>query len=147
MIFSDSPFSAFPFPLPVFYSPLCFAQHAPTYIYFASASAFFFLPMFSLLLICVSLRSILRLQADVALRNASSFYTYSKTRGLFAGISLEGSCFVERKGANRKYVRMSNLVNLSHLVCVLSEVVCLNGSHAAIRARSWQALWWSGAGA
>ena len=38
----------------------------------------------------------------MALRNVSAFYTYSKSRGLFAGISIEGACFVERKGANRK---------------------------------------------
>lgn len=42
------------------------------------------------------------LEADVSLRNAASFFTYSKSRGLFAGISLEGSCIGERKSANRK---------------------------------------------
>eukprot|EP00047_Mylnosiga_fluctuans_P022936 m.129392 g.129392 ORF g.129392 m.129392 type:complete len:416 (+) comp9431_c0_seq2:417-1664(+) len=42
------------------------------------------------------------LEADVAIRSAASFYTYSKSRGLFAGISLEGACIAERKSANRK---------------------------------------------
>jgi lipid-binding SYLF domain-containing protein len=38
----------------------------------------------------------------LALRTGSAFYTYSKSRGLFAGISLESGAFIERKGANRK---------------------------------------------
>jgi lipid-binding SYLF domain-containing protein len=42
-------------------------------------------------------------EADVAVRSPSAIYTYSKTRGLFAGISLEGSGIVERKDANRKF--------------------------------------------
>ena len=41
-------------------------------------------------------------EADVAVRSPSAIYTYSKTRGLFAGISLEGSGIVERKDANKK---------------------------------------------
>lgn len=43
------------------------------------------------------------LEADVALRSAAAIYTYSKTRGLFAGISVEGSALIERKDANRKF--------------------------------------------
>jgi lipid-binding SYLF domain-containing protein len=39
---------------------------------------------------------------DVSLRNIAAFFTYSITRGLFAGMSLEGTILVERKGANRK---------------------------------------------
>ncbi|WAR02747.1 SH3Y1-like protein, partial [Mya arenaria] len=43
------------------------------------------------------------LEADVALRSTAAIYTYSKTRGLFAGISVEGSALIERKDANRKF--------------------------------------------
>ncbi|XP_052270029.1 SH3 domain-containing YSC84-like protein 1 isoform X2 [Dreissena polymorpha] len=43
------------------------------------------------------------LEADVALRSTAAIYTYSKTRGLFAGISVEGSGLIERKDANRKF--------------------------------------------
>lgn len=43
------------------------------------------------------------LEADVAVRSTAAIYTYSKTRGLFAGISVEGSGLIERKDANKKY--------------------------------------------
>ena len=42
------------------------------------------------------------LEADVAVRSAAAIFTYSKTRGIFAGISVEGSGLIERKDANRK---------------------------------------------
>lgn len=42
-------------------------------------------------------------EADVALRSTSAVYTYCRSRGLFAGVSLEGSYLVERKDANRKF--------------------------------------------
>ena len=42
------------------------------------------------------------LEADVALRSTAAIFTYSKTRGLFAGISIEGSGLIERKDANKK---------------------------------------------
>ena len=42
------------------------------------------------------------LEADVAVRSPAAIYTYSKTKGLFAGISIEGSGLIERKDANRK---------------------------------------------
>ncbi|XP_065192784.1 SH3 domain-containing YSC84-like protein 1 [Sycon ciliatum] len=41
-------------------------------------------------------------EADVAIRSPAAIYTYSRTQGLFAGISLEGSGIFERKEANRK---------------------------------------------
>ncbi|XP_054649873.1 SH3 domain-containing YSC84-like protein 1 [Dunckerocampus dactyliophorus] len=54
-------------------------------------------------------------EADVALRNISAVYTYCKSRGLFAGISLEGSYLIERKDTNRKFysrdVRASGILN------------------------------------
>ena len=40
---------------------------------------------------------------DVVVRSPAAIYTYSRTRGLFAGISVEGSALIERKDANRKY--------------------------------------------
>lgn len=43
------------------------------------------------------------LEADVAVRSTAAIYTYSKTRGIFAGISIEGSALIERKDANRKF--------------------------------------------
>ncbi|XP_021368150.1 SH3 domain-containing YSC84-like protein 1 [Mizuhopecten yessoensis] len=43
------------------------------------------------------------LEADVALRSPAAIYTYSKTKGLFAGISVEGSALIERKDANKKF--------------------------------------------
>ncbi|KAJ8299379.1 hypothetical protein KUTeg_023439 [Tegillarca granosa] len=43
------------------------------------------------------------LEADVAVRSTAAIYTYSKTRGIFAGISVEGSALIERKDANKKF--------------------------------------------
>lgn len=42
------------------------------------------------------------LEGNVALRSSAAVFTYCKSRGLFAGISLEGSCLIERKETNRK---------------------------------------------
>ena len=41
-------------------------------------------------------------EGDVTVKSVSAVYTYSKTRGLFAGISLEGSALIERKDTNRR---------------------------------------------
>lgn len=38
-----------------------------------------------------------------SLRSASAVFAYSKTKGLFAGVSLEGLAIVERRDANRKF--------------------------------------------
>ncbi|XP_076450744.1 SH3 domain-containing YSC84-like protein 1 isoform X2 [Babylonia areolata] len=43
------------------------------------------------------------LEGDVAVRSPAAIYTYSKTKGIFAGISVEGSALIERKDANRKF--------------------------------------------
>ncbi|KJE97450.1 SH3 domain-containing protein [Capsaspora owczarzaki ATCC 30864] len=43
------------------------------------------------------------MEADVAIRSTAAVYTYSKSKGLFAGISLEGSVMLERKEANSKF--------------------------------------------
>lgn len=42
------------------------------------------------------------LEGNVALRSSAAVFTYCKSRGLFAGLSLEGSCLIERKETNRK---------------------------------------------
>uniref|UniRef100_A0A3B3RUS7 SH3 domain-containing YSC84-like protein 1 n=1 Tax=Paramormyrops kingsleyae TaxID=1676925 RepID=A0A3B3RUS7_9TELE len=42
-------------------------------------------------------------EADVALRSTAAVFTYCKSRGLFAGVSLEGSYLIERKETNRKF--------------------------------------------
>lgn len=38
-----------------------------------------------------------------SLKSASAVFAYSKTKGLFAGVSLEGSAIIERREANRKF--------------------------------------------
>ncbi|XP_040849835.1 SH3 domain-containing YSC84-like protein 1 [Ochotona curzoniae] len=43
------------------------------------------------------------LEGNVALRSPAAVFTYCKSRGLFAGVSLEGSCLIERKETNRKF--------------------------------------------
>jgi len=43
-------------------------------------------------------------EGDISMRSMAAMYTYSKTKGLFVGISIEGSYLVERKDANTKFV-------------------------------------------
>ncbi|KAM9334241.1 SH3 domain-containing YSC84-like protein 1 isoform 1-T1 [Symphorus nematophorus] len=54
-------------------------------------------------------------EADVALRSPAAVFTYCRSRGLFAGISLEGSYLIERKETNRKFysqdIRASAILN------------------------------------
>lgn len=38
-----------------------------------------------------------------SLKSAAAIFAYSKTKGLFAGVSVEGSAIVERREANRKF--------------------------------------------
>ena len=38
-----------------------------------------------------------------SLKNVSAVFAYSKTKGLFAGISVEGSAIIERRDANKKF--------------------------------------------
>ena len=40
---------------------------------------------------------------NASTRNVAAIFSYSKTKGLFAGVSLEGSAIVERREANRKF--------------------------------------------
>lgn len=39
----------------------------------------------------------------VSHRSVAGIFSYSKTKGLFAGVSLEGSVIIERKDANSKF--------------------------------------------
>lgn len=41
--------------------------------------------------------------ANGSLKNIAPIFSYSKTKGAFAGVSLEGSAIVERREANRKF--------------------------------------------
>ena len=50
------------------------------------------------------------IEGDVSLRSPAAVYTYSKTRGLFAGISIEGSALIERKDANKKYGFLERII-------------------------------------
>uniref|UniRef100_UPI0037E8EDFE SH3 domain-containing YSC84-like protein 1 n=1 Tax=Semicossyphus pulcher TaxID=241346 RepID=UPI0037E8EDFE len=54
-------------------------------------------------------------EADVVLRSTAAVFTYCRSRGLFAGISLEGSYLIERKETNRKFysqdIRASAILN------------------------------------
>lgn len=76
-------------------------------------------------------------EADVALRSTTAIFTYCRSRGLFAGISLEGSYLIERKDTNRKYeqppaVSSNRLASLKcsvlhftcdfHLICFLFNI-------------------------
>ncbi|VEU21163.1 DEKNAAC102071 [Brettanomyces naardenensis] len=40
---------------------------------------------------------------SASLKNIAAVFSYSKTKGLFAGVSVEGSVLVERREANRKF--------------------------------------------
>ncbi|KAI4872242.1 hypothetical protein NFI96_034391, partial [Prochilodus magdalenae] len=55
------------------------------------------------------------LEADVALRSTAAVYSYCKSRGLYAGVSLVGSYLMERKETNRKFygqeIRASSILN------------------------------------
>eukprot|EP00063_Salmo_salar_P092224 XP_014067059.1 PREDICTED: SH3 domain-containing YSC84-like protein 1 [Salmo salar] len=39
-------------------------------------------------------------EVDIALRSTAAVFTYCKSRGLFAGVSLEGPCLIEHKDTN-----------------------------------------------
>ncbi|XP_041638298.1 SH3 domain-containing YSC84-like protein 1 [Cheilinus undulatus] len=78
-------------------------------------------------------------EADVALRSTAAVFTYCRSRGLFAGISLEGSYLIERKETNRKFysrdIRASAILNgdveppsecydLYHILEMYTEAYC-----------------------
>jgi lipid-binding SYLF domain-containing protein len=41
--------------------------------------------------------------AEAGITPTAAIYTYSRSKGLFAGVSLEGTILVEREGANEEY--------------------------------------------
>lgn len=41
--------------------------------------------------------------AEAAVTRTAAIYTYSRSKGLFAGVSLEGAVIADRKGANERY--------------------------------------------
>ncbi|KAG0318636.1 hypothetical protein BGZ99_005580 [Dissophora globulifera] len=43
--------------------------------------------------------------ASASVKNIAAIYSYSKSKGLFAGVSIEGSVIVERKDANETFYR------------------------------------------
>uniref|UniRef100_A0AAY4B046 SH3 domain-containing YSC84-like protein 1 n=1 Tax=Denticeps clupeoides TaxID=299321 RepID=A0AAY4B046_9TELE len=55
------------------------------------------------------------LEADVAFRSTAAVFSYCKSRGLYAGVSLVGSCLIERKETNKKFysldIRASAILN------------------------------------
>ena len=51
------------------------------------------------------------------------------TRGLFAGISLEGSCIAERKGANRKCDTLHAPLISGYTVAKCGRAICLLGRY------------------
>ncbi|PRT55405.1 hypothetical protein B9G98_03025 [Wickerhamiella sorbophila] len=51
----------------------------------------------------------------VSASNATAVFSYAKTKGLFAGVSLEGSVIVERREANRKFYGSSSCTSRSIL--------------------------------
>lgn len=64
------------------------------------------------LIACLWFRNV---EADVALRSTAAVFTYCRSRGLFAGISLEGSYLIERKETNRKYEQQAAQRNFPSL--------------------------------
>uniref|UniRef100_A0A668RB58 SH3 domain-containing YSC84-like protein 1 n=1 Tax=Oreochromis aureus TaxID=47969 RepID=A0A668RB58_OREAU len=90
-------------------------------------------------------------EADVALRSTAAVYTYCRSRGLFAGISLEGSCLIERKETNRKFytqdIRASAILNgdveppsecydLYHILDVYTEAYTTDWTSKNLQTRS-----------
>lgn len=55
------------------------------------------------------------IEADVAFRSTAAVFSYCKSRGLYAGVSLVGSYLIERKDTNRKFygqdIRASSILN------------------------------------
>ncbi|KAI9223860.1 hypothetical protein BC828DRAFT_374890 [Blastocladiella britannica] len=63
-------------------------------------------------------------EASGTMRNLAAVYSYSKSKGLFAGISIEGSAIMERKDANEKFygAKVSAKDLLSGAIAVPSAV-------------------------
>lgn len=75
------------------------------------------------------------MEGSIAVRSVASVYTYSKSKGIFAGISLEGSCLIERKDDNRKFygddtIRASDILSGSTR---RADAGCVALRHAHLR--------------
>ncbi|KAM6958124.1 SH3 domain-containing YSC84-like protein 1 [Tautogolabrus adspersus] len=90
-------------------------------------------------------------EADVALRSTAAVFTYCRSRGLFAGISLEGSYLIERKETNRRFygrdIRASAILNgdvepppecydLYHVLEEYTEAYCADWTAKNMRQKS-----------
>uniref|UniRef100_A0A3Q2CP89 SH3 and SYLF domain containing 1 n=1 Tax=Cyprinodon variegatus TaxID=28743 RepID=A0A3Q2CP89_CYPVA len=90
------------------------------------------------------------LEADVALRSTAAVFTYCRSRGLFAGVSLEGSYLIERKDTNRNFyqqdIRASRILNgdvepptefhdLYHILDVYTEAYTTDWTNKNMRTR------------
>lgn len=66
----------------------------------------------------------------MAVRSTAAVYSYCKSRGLYAGVSLVGSYLIERKDTNRKYVtiiiRHKNWMFGCHLLHIFSVFVSIS---------------------
>ncbi|XP_011270372.1 DUF500 and SH3 domain-containing protein, variant [Capsaspora owczarzaki ATCC 30864] len=62
--------------------------------------------------------------AELSTSNLSSAFSYSKTKGLFVGVSLTGTVLIERKDANRKFygMQVSARELLSRTIDSMSEI-------------------------
>uniref|UniRef100_A0A3Q3EIJ2 SH3 and SYLF domain containing 1 n=1 Tax=Labrus bergylta TaxID=56723 RepID=A0A3Q3EIJ2_9LABR len=90
-------------------------------------------------------------EADVLVRSTAAVFTYCRSRGLFAGISLEGSYLIERKDTNKKFygreIRASAILNgdvepppecfnLYHILEQYTEAYCADWTAKNMRHRS-----------
>nr|XP_033472227.1 SH3 domain-containing YSC84-like protein 1 [Epinephelus lanceolatus] len=93
----------------------------------------------------------MNVEADVAIRSPAAVFTYCRSKGLFAGISLEGSGLIERKDTNRKFysreIRASAILNgdveppsecydLYHILDVYTEAYCADWTSKNMRQKS-----------
>lgn len=61
----------------------------------------------------------------MAFRSTAAVYSYCRSRGLYAGVSLVGSYIMERKEANRKYVQLSfySFLTISLVVYIMLCII------------------------
>uniref|UniRef100_A0A3Q3EIT8 SH3 domain-containing YSC84-like protein 1 n=1 Tax=Labrus bergylta TaxID=56723 RepID=A0A3Q3EIT8_9LABR len=94
-------------------------------------------------------------EADVLVRSTAAVFTYCRSRGLFAGISLEGSYLIERKDTNKKFygreIRASAILNgdvepppecfnLYHILEQYTEAYCADWTAKNMRHRTKTSL-------
>uniref|UniRef100_A0A673ZV54 SH3 and SYLF domain containing 1 n=1 Tax=Salmo trutta TaxID=8032 RepID=A0A673ZV54_SALTR len=77
---------------------------------------------------------------DIALRSTAAVFTYCKSRGLFAGVSLEGPCLIEHKDTNHKYVTHRFPPAAPGLYCVLETYTDQDTTERTAKHRSQKLL-------